>query len=36
MSLRDKNLKVLKEANIYDEKMEHDSCGVGLVASTEG
>ena len=36
MNLRTKNLKILKENSIYDESMEHDSCGVGLVASTEG
>ena len=36
MSLRKKNLQILKEANVYDEKMEHDACGVGLVASTDG
>ena len=31
-----KNLKILKENHIYSKAMEHDSCGVGLVASTEG
>ena len=36
MSLRKKNLQILKGANVYDEKMEHDACGVGLVASTDG
>ena len=36
MTLRKKNLKILKKNYIYDESMEHDSCGVGLVASTEG
>ena len=36
MRQRNKNLKILKEANVYNEKMEHDACGVGLVASTEG
>ena len=34
--LREKNLKLLKENHIYQEKMEHDACGVGLVVSTEG
>ena len=29
-------MQILKEANVYDEKMEHDACGVGLVASTDG
>ena len=36
MELRQKNLKLLKEKNVYLENMEHDACGVGLVASTEG
>ena len=36
MNLRKKNLQILKKNFIYDESMEHDSCGVGLVASTEG
>ena len=36
MTLRKKNLKILKKNYIYDESMEHDSCGVGLVVSTEG
>ena len=36
MNRRTKNLKILKENSIYSESMEHDSCGVGLVASTEG
>ncbi len=36
MDIRKKNLKILKENRIYHESMEHDSCGVGLVASTEG
>ena len=31
-----KNLKILQKGNIYSKKMEHDACGVGLVASTEG
>ncbi len=31
-----KNLKTLEKNNIYSKKMEHDACGVGLVASTEG
>ena len=34
--IRNKNLKILKENYIYNENMEHDACGVGLVASTEG
>jgi glutamate synthase (NADPH/NADH) large chain len=36
MKLRNKNLKILKSNYIYSEEMEHDACGVGLVASTEG
>ncbi len=36
MKLRKKNLKLLKKNHIYEDSMEHDSCGVGLVASTEG
>ena len=31
-----KNLRLLKENSVYNERMEHDACGVGLVASTEG
>ena len=36
MKLRNKNLKILKSNHVYSEEMEHDACGVGLVASTEG
>ena len=36
MKIRNKNLKLLKQNHIYSEDMEHDACGVGLVASTEG
>ncbi len=36
MKLRNKNLKILKSNYVYSEEMEHDACGVGLVASTEG
>ena len=31
-----KNLKILEKNHVYSKKMEHDACGVGLVASTEG
>ena len=31
-----KNLKILEKNYIYSRSMEHDACGVGLVASTEG
>ena len=31
-----KNFEILKKNHIYSEEMEHDACGVGLIASTEG
>ena len=31
-----KNLKILENSYVYSKNMEHDACGVGLVASTEG
>ena len=31
-----KNLKLLEKNHVYSKEMEHDACGVGLVASTEG
>ncbi len=31
-----KNLELLSKNYIYSNEMEHDSCGVGLIASTEG
>ncbi|MDA9081869.1 glutamate synthase large subunit [Candidatus Pelagibacter sp.] len=31
-----KNIKILKEGHVYSKEMEHDACGVGLIASTEG
>ena len=31
-----KNLKILEDGNVYTKEMEHDACGVGLIASTEG
>ncbi len=31
-----KNKKILEENNIYNENMEHDACGVGMIASTNG
>ena len=31
-----KNLKLLQNAYVYSKEMEHDACGVGLIASTEG
>ncbi len=36
MNLYKKNLKKLIKANAYYPSLEHDACGVGLVASTEG
>ena len=36
MNLYKKNLKKLTKANAYYSSLEHDACGVGLVASTEG
>jgi len=36
MKLYKKNLKKLVNANAYYPSLEHDACGVGLVASTEG
>ena len=35
-NLRKKNLRILKNNHVYSEQMEHDACGVGLVASTDG
>ena len=31
-----KNFDLLKKNHVYSEDMEHDACGVGLIASTEG
>ena len=31
-----KNLELLSKNHVYSKDMEHDSCGVGLIASTEG
>ncbi len=31
-----KNLKKLEENHVYNKSMEHDACGVGLIASTNG
>ena len=36
MKLYKKNLKLLTENHVYSKEMEHDACGVGLIASTEG
>ncbi len=31
-----KNLKILEKGNLYSKNMEHDACGVGLIASIDG
>ena len=31
-----KNLKLLENNHIYSKDMEHDACGVGLVANIQG
>jgi len=36
MKLYKKNLRKLIQGNVYDPRNEHDACGVGFVASTEG
>ena len=36
MSLYDKNKKLLSENYSYDQSMEHDACGVGMIATTNG
>jgi len=36
MKIYKKNLKSLTKAGIYNPSFEHDACGVGFVASTEG
>ena len=36
MELYNKNLKKLIDAKVYHPSYEHDACGVGFVASTEG
>ena len=30
------NLELLSKNHVYSHEMEHDACGVGLIASTEG
>ena len=36
MELYKKNKKILEENEAYNTAMEHDACGVGLIASTNG
>ena len=31
-----KNFEILEKNHVYSKDMEHDACGVGLIASTEG
>jgi glutamate synthase (NADPH/NADH) large chain len=31
-----KNKELLKQNHVYSDDMEHDACGVGIIASTEG
>ena len=31
-----KNLDLLEKNHVYSREMEHDACGVGVIASTEG
>ena len=36
MNIYKKNKKLLEKNNLYDSSMEHDACGVGMIASTNG
>jgi len=36
MNTYKKNLNLLTKNHVYSEEMEHDACGVGVIASTEG
>ena len=36
MNIYKKNLKLLTKNHVYSKEMEHDACGVGVIASTEG
>ena len=36
MKLYEKNKKILSENHSYDKSMEHDACGVGMIATTDG
>ena len=36
MSNYQKNKKLLEQSHNYNWSMEHDACGVGLIASTNG
>ncbi len=36
MNRYEKNKKLLSENHNYDQSMEHDACGVGVIATTDG
>ena len=36
MNNYEKNKTILSNNHCYDEKMEHDACGVGMIATTDG
>ena len=36
MNIYKKNKKLLQDNHAYDPSMEHDACGVGMIASTNG
>ena len=36
MEIYKKNLELLSKNHVYSKNMEHDSCGVGVIVSTEG
>ena len=36
MNRYQKNKKILSENFSYDKEMEHDACGVGMIATTDG
>ena len=36
MNRYEKNKKLLSKSYNYDQSMEHDACGVGMIATTDG
>ena len=36
MNNYEKNKKILQDNHVYDPSMEHDACGVGMIAATNG
>ena len=36
MEIYKKNLRLLSNTHVYSRDMEHDACGIGLIASIEG